>query len=117
MAEGMEQKCNSIRYERKRVNREACVQLKGTSCFVCGLDFLEKYGNLGRGYIEIHHIKPLATQEVGYVLSIDKDLVPLCSNCHSMAHRESPPVSIEKLKQIIEKRAQAEKALYKKHGS
>lgn len=117
VAEGNEKEYQSTRYERKRVNREACVQLKGTSCLVCGLDFLDKYGTLGRGYIEIHHLNPLSTQKQGYVLSIQNDLVPLCSNCHSMAHRESPPVTIEKLREIIKTRNEAEKALLKKHGS
>jgi predicted HNH restriction endonuclease len=36
-----------------------------------------------------------------YRLNPKTDLVPLCSNCHSMVHTESPPITPEKLKQIV----------------
>ena len=39
-----------------------------------------------------------------YKIDIDRDLVPVCSNCHSMIHRKNPPLSIEELKDIISKR-------------
>jgi 5-methylcytosine-specific restriction protein A len=92
----------ATKYERKRLNREACIQLKGTRCLVCGFDFAVAYGPLGIGYIEVHHTKPVASMGGEYRLNIETDLVPLCANCHAMAHREEPPVTVERLKSLVE---------------
>jgi predicted HNH restriction endonuclease len=52
-------------------------------------------------YIEIHHVRPLSVHE-GEV-DPATDLVPLCANCHRMAHRRRPAVtSIDELKALIE---------------
>ena len=99
--EGKPSESSSRRYERSRLNREACVQLKGWRCLSCGFDFAETYGPLGMGYIEVHHINPLSTLNGGYRVNVATELVPLCANCHAMAHREEPPVSIDRLKKIV----------------
>lgn len=91
----------SKRYERSRVNREICLAHKGYSCHVCGFNFLEKYGSLGKNYIEVHHTTPVSEMGEGYVVDIDRELVPVCSNCHSMLHRKNPPYTVEELKEII----------------
>lgn len=94
----------TTRYERKKVNREACIQLKGLRCSVCGFDFAEKYGRLGVGYVEIHHIKPLASLGIDYRINVSTELEPLCANCHAMVHREEPPIAVLTLRQIVEER-------------
>ncbi len=95
------------RYERKKVNREACIQLKGSRCSVCGFDFAEKYGHLGINYIEIHHVKSIASLGPDYGIDVATELEPLCANCHAMAHREEPPVSLERLRLLVEERRKA----------
>ena len=97
----------TTRYERKKVNREACIQLKGSRCSVCGFDFAENYGHLGIGYIEIHHIKSIASLGADYRINVATELEPVCANCHAMAHREEPPVSIERLRLMVEERRKA----------
>lgn len=69
-------------------------------CEVCGFDFKEIYGELGKGYIECHHIKPLseARQKVNTRL---EDLALVCSNCHRMLHRKLDSIGVEKLKLIL----------------
>jgi 5-methylcytosine-specific restriction protein A len=89
------------RYERKRVNREACIELKGTVCVTCGFDFVAHYGPLGMGYIEVHHTTPVSSMGPDYAIDVAKELEPLCANCHAMAHREDPPVAIARLKSIV----------------
>ncbi len=89
------------RYERSRLNRAACVDHHGTACKACGLDFGDRYGPLGEGYIHVHHLEPLSTMDGSYVLDPLRDLVPLCPNCHSMAHRRTPPLTIEELKAML----------------
>lgn len=97
----------ATKYERRKVNREACIQLKGSRCIVCGFDFSETYGPLGIGFIEIHHTTPIAAQGGEYHINVGSDLEPLCSNCHAMAHREEPPVPIERLKELVRQRRKA----------
>lgn len=75
-----------IVYERNRANRQKAIELHGPFCSICGFSFDQKYGtDLARGYIEVHHILPLSSEE----RRVDplKDLIPVCSNCHSMLHR------------------------------
>lgn len=55
-------------------------------CEVCEFDFSERYGELGRGFIEAHHKVPVAQLEPG-VLTRLEDLAAVCSNCHRMLHR------------------------------
>lgn len=68
-------------------------------CLVCGFSFEETYGELGTGYIEAHHLIPLSQLEESY--SEEKDLVPVCSNCHRMLHRR-PDVGINGLRTILQ---------------
>ena len=57
-------------------------------CEVCDFDFARAYGDLGEGYIEVHHVTPLyvsGTRET----KLD-DLACVCANCHRMCHRSRP---------------------------
>lgn len=55
-------------------------------CEICGFDFEEVYGELGRGFIEGHHIKPVSKMKDGDETKIE-DIMMVCSNCHSIIHR------------------------------
>jgi 5-methylcytosine-specific restriction protein A len=90
-------------YERNPLNRKACIALKGTTCVVCGLNFEKKYGSVGAGYIEIHHIKPVSHYDGEQPVNPLTDLVPVCANCHAMLHRRNPPYSVDELKKMIQK--------------
>ena len=46
-------------YERSSKNRNAAIKIHGTKCMICGFDFEKTYGEIGKDFIEIHHIKPL----------------------------------------------------------
>lgn len=70
------------------------------SCEVCDLDFEEKYGAIGKGFIECHHKVPLSSLKVETKITI-KDLALVCSNCHRMLHRDIKNLSVEKLKEMI----------------
>lgn len=60
------------------------------------------YGDLGEGYTEIHHKKPLHSLEEEVEVNPETDLVPVCSNCHRMLHRRRDRImTIEELKKII----------------
>jgi 5-methylcytosine-specific restriction protein A len=88
-------------YERSPKNRERAIAIRGTTCAVCTFNFDETYGkDYADGYIQIHHIKPISEYE-GEV-DPATDLVPLCANCHAMAHKRKTTVtSIEELRALI----------------
>lgn len=82
---------------RSRLLRRAAIQEFRSQnggrlfCRVCGFDFEAEYGVLGRDYIEMHHTTPLHTADafrirVAAALA-DGRLVPLCANCHRVAHK------------------------------
>ena len=91
------------RYERSSVARRKCIEYHGARCSICGLSFGEMYGELGEGFIHVHHIVPL--NEIGEEYKVDykKDLIPVCPNCHAMLHRKlnGKNVSIDELKSIV----------------
>jgi 5-methylcytosine-specific restriction protein A len=61
------------------------------------------YGDLGKGFIHVHHIVPISEIGTSYKVDPIKDLVPVCPNCHSMMHRLNPVITIADLKSIITK--------------
>jgi 5-methylcytosine-specific restriction protein A len=73
------------------------------NCTACGFNFEAAYGTLGEVFIHVHHIIPIGA--VGDEYSVDpvKDLVPICPNCHAMIHRVNPPLTIEQLRNILNK--------------
>jgi 5-methylcytosine-specific restriction enzyme A len=90
------------RYERIGKNRKKAIEIHGTSCFGCGINLEEKYGERGEGFIEVHHIKPLSHQGKEIVIDPEKDLIPLCPNCHRIVHRfPSEILTISQLREII----------------
>ena len=88
-------------YERDPTARKRCLDRWKARCEVCGFDFRSKYGPLGEGFIHIHHFKPLSEIGVEYVLDPERDLRPVCPNCHAMLHRRRPTLTIEELKDIL----------------
>ena len=91
----------TTRYERNPINRKICLNHKGCKCCVCGFDFEKVYGDLGKNIIEIHHIKPVSELDKNYRIDPINDLVPVCSNCHTMLHKKNPPLLPEELKEIM----------------
>ncbi len=101
--EGTPTEIRSIRYERNPINRQLCLHRKGYNCSVCGMNFYDVYGEIGYHFIEVHHTTPVSAMKPGYVFDVDRDLVPLCSNCHAMVHKKNPPYTVDELKKIIKK--------------
>ena len=89
-------------YERNRRAREKCLRHYGRSCFICGFDFEARYGEVAAGYIQVHHIVPIAKVGREYRLNPMTDLRPVCPNCHAVIHRREPPFSIEEVEQMLE---------------
>ncbi len=98
--------------ERSQALRKAAIQHYTDAnghiqCVVCGFDFFDFYGDVGRGYIEIHHETPLLQYEDEDRTLFLRDAVervcPLCSNCHRIVHRDRHSVlDIDTLCQIVQ---------------
>lgn len=102
--EGAEQKYYGKRYERDPKNRRDAIKHHGLKCKACGFHFPEAYGERGQGFIEIHHVNPLAASGKPQDVNPKTDLVPLCANCHRMVHRFPKKVlSVEELKVVVVK--------------
>lgn len=52
----------------------------------CGFNFESVYGTTGRGYAQVHHLKPLSDRSAPAMTSLD-DLAIVCANCHAIIHR------------------------------
>ncbi len=90
-------------YERSRVNRLACITLRGTVCLACGFNFGDVYGAVGDGLIIIHHVIPVSQLGDDYVLNPATDLVPVCANCHVIMHRKDPPYAVDDIRVMLKK--------------
>ena len=98
------------RYERDPRVRAACIAHYGCQCCVCGFIFSDSYGSIGEGVIEVHHLERLADRGERDRVDPISDLRPLCSNCHTVAHRRTPPFSIEELREILGNQSDTHKA-------
>ncbi len=96
-------------FERDPKAREACLAKHGRTCAICRIDFENVYGEIGRGFIHVHHKKPLALIREEYRIHPTKDLTPVCPNCHAMLHAKKPALTVEQLRSIYDERRMAEK--------
>lgn len=97
-------------YERDPNARRRCIERWGTRCSVCDFDFAATYGELGLGFIHVHHLKPLGEVRAEYALNPITDLRPVCANCHAMLHRRQPALQIETLRDLLSRHRETPKA-------
>ncbi|MGI5975644.1 MAG: HNH endonuclease [Paludibacter sp.] len=108
--EGKSKLAIHMRYERdsrliKKIKTHALRVNPMLNCEVCGFSFFEKYGELGEGFIEAHHLKPLT--ETKETETTRQDIALVCSNCHRMLHKgisqinDKSIMTIDELKKIL----------------
>lgn len=98
-----------IRQSEQRVRnqklRQSCLKRYGYNCIVCDFIFSHKYGEIGNGFIEVHHLNPLAKKNPDEHTTV-YELRPVCANCHRILHRKNSDETyhtIESLRRVIEK--------------
>ena len=99
--EGIQKIITTTVSERNPKAREKCINHWKYNCIVCGFNFENTYGELGKDYIHVHHINQISTIKKEYEVNPIEDLRPICPNCHAMIHRNKEPLTIEELKLII----------------
>ncbi|SGY82728.1 HNH endonuclease [Moritella viscosa] len=101
LMEGSKRSISVNVYERNAVARNKCIAHYGAICGICQFDFEAVYGEVGIGFIHVHHVVPLHTIGEFYVVDPIKDLLPVCPNCHAMLHREKTVLAVDALKEVI----------------
>lgn len=99
--EGKHIKRETVVIQRNREARRRCIEHFGCKCAACGLDMSDKYGELGKGVIEVHHLNPIHLFDDTHKVDYLTDLIPLCPNCHTMIHKLDDPGDIEGLKLLL----------------
>jgi len=87
LSEGALTQVSYSKHERNPALRQLCLKHFGAVCQACGMTFETLYGEIGKGYIEVHHLAPISQTDGEHSVDPEKDLVPLCANCHAMIHR------------------------------
>jgi hypothetical protein len=62
----------------------------------CCFDFASVYGELGRDYAQVHHLKPIGDRTTPSETKLS-DLAVVCANCHAMIHRGGKCRSLDNL--------------------
>lgn len=99
--EGNVKRVEVNRYERDPAARKACISIHGTKCCICEFDFEAVYGEIGRGFIHVHHLRPLSECGPGYIVDPREDLRPICPNCHAVVHLGGGCRSIDEVRALL----------------
>jgi predicted HNH restriction endonuclease len=84
--------------------RKQAIAVYGEGCRACGFNFGDFYGELGAGYIEVHHLKPLSRRKAERKTTIE-DVDVVCANRHRVLHRNGrKPLSLDELRKSIRRR-------------
>jgi 5-methylcytosine-specific restriction enzyme A len=92
------------RYHRRIERNGALIKevkkVQGFTCAVCSFDFEKIYGEIGKEFIEAHHLVPISELPEGKTVSLNPkdDFAVLCSNCHRMVHRKKIPIAPKTLR-------------------
>lgn len=110
ITEGTKRVTNVALYKRSQRLRDIAIEhyAQGDTikCLACAFDFCEFYGEIGRGFIEIHHVKPIfGYNDEGETAILERAITnvnPLCSNCHRIIHRNRrSPLTVADLRTYV----------------
>ena len=81
--------------------KAACIDYYGAICDLCGFDYGYTYGEAFEKMIEVHNVHGVLGDEILLDTDPVKDLIPICCNCHQVIHSQNPPISVEKMREMI----------------
>ena len=102
--EGATKRITVNAYERSPRARRECLNYYGYRCRVCDILMEDIYGERGREFIQVHHLKPMQQIQQRYKVHPIKDLIPVCPNCHAILHRGDQLLSIREARRLIKKK-------------
>ncbi|MDD4855688.1 MAG: HNH endonuclease [Sulfuricurvum sp.] len=110
ITEGRNKVVETKAYQRSSKLRNLAIEyytLNGRiKCKACCFDFEEFYGDYGKGFIEIHHQKPVFMfDESELEKTIEnalENVIPICPNCHRMIHKtRAVPLTFDEIKEHV----------------
>lgn len=110
LKEGFKKQITVNAYERNTVARAACIKYYKSKnsgklrCEICGFDFGAVYGEQFADKIHIHHLVEISSIGQEYEIDAIKDLLPVCPNCHMIAHSRKPAYSPMEIRKMISKK-------------
>lgn len=112
-AEGERSRREATFFKRNPKLRSAAIDQHGLACFGCDFNFELAYGEVGAGYIEIHHLNPLAERNDSVKGEVEmtriEEVIPLCANCHRIVHRRKKLLSLDDLRAAIRQGRQVQR--------
>jgi 5-methylcytosine-specific restriction protein A len=99
--EGKSKRVSVNVFERNSVARGKCIEHFGCKCQICDFDFNSHYGDIGKGFIHVHHLVDISSIGKEYELNPITDLIPVCPNCHAMLHKRKPAYAIDDIKLMV----------------
>lgn len=97
-------------YERNVKARNECLKYYKkinngvVRCEICGFNFKDVYGDEFENKINIHHIIEISQIGQEYIINPQKDLIPVCPNCHYILHCKKPAYTPEEVIRMIKNR-------------
>lgn len=107
LTEGAFKKISVNAYERSKKAREKCLAFHGYICAVCEFDFESTYGAMGKNCIHVHHLVEISSIGEKYVVNPEKDMAPVCPNCHYIIHRRKPAFSIDDVRAMLKAKSRS----------
>ena len=87
--EGKSHSTSITTYERNQLAKDECLNHYGYNCQICGTNFEDKYGEVGKNFIHVHHVEFISSfGGIEHEIEPIKGLIPVCPNCHAMLHRK-----------------------------
>jgi hypothetical protein len=83
-----------------RAKEKRLAEVGTLECDVCDFSFSRTYGDIGDGYIEAHHTKPVSEITAARKTKIE-ELALVCSNCHRMLHRGARLRTVSELRSLL----------------
>lgn len=109
LVEGAKKQVIVNKYERDPNARIACINYYRKKnngrlkCEICGFDFGKFYGEEFIEKINIHHLVEISSIGFEYEINPTEDLIPICPNCHFIAHSRKPAYTPDEIKEMIRK--------------
>ncbi len=93
--------------ERDPKLRAACLARWGFLCQACEKDLSREYGTEPGKLLHVHHQVPFRGHRGPRKTDPDKDLIPVCPTCHAVIHLRDPPLTIDEVREMRRKAAEA----------
>ena len=110
LTEGSKKQIIVNAYERNPYARIICInhyrkinsgRLK---CEICGFHFGETYGDEFTEKIHVHHLLEISSIGEEYIVDAINDLLPVCPNCHLIAHSRKPAYTPDEIRNMLKRK-------------